>query len=378
MPRFSRCFAATGVRSRCWLRTFRSHRHSTEAVRAALTRDLEAPVAAEVDGLLADAGVPTRRRERTKAAILQERLSSTPIDNCWILRLGPGAPFWRHLRDTRIPSRLMWLGAAHFVEYLLWIAAWWLMGEAALSGRLDRGWLMAWALLLLTLVPLRLVSTWLQGLMGIGVGGLLKLRLLAGALRLEPDEIRHQGAGEPRARHRIGSGRVARAERRISGHGRGHRAGDVGCRALRRRRWGPAGTVTRGLGGGDRLDRVALFPRCGSLDTGAPGNDPRPGGTYGEVIEAAGQGVFHDQLEEVLRSFAAGELLTRDHLFQVFAHRRSLLRSELLRLRTCVGRYHGCLLFCRDSRLYLVPVRVMDSTTTNGRANVGRETHVNR
>ena len=90
----------------------------------------------------------------------------------------------------------MWLGVAHFLEYLLLMAAWWLMGQAALSGRLDRGWLLAWVLLLFTLIPLRLLSTWLQGLMGIGVGGLLKLRLLAGALRLEPDEIRHQGAGE--------------------------------------------------------------------------------------------------------------------------------------------------------------------------------------
>jgi ATP-binding cassette subfamily B protein len=175
---------------------FSVQRRSTESVRAALTREMEAPIAAEVDRLLEDAGVPTRRRGRTKAAILQERLGSTPIENCWILRRGPGAPFWRHLRDAGLPSRLAWLGAAHFAEYLLWIAAWWLMGEAALSGRLDRGWLMAWGLLLLTMVPLRLVSTWLQGLMGIGVGGLLKLRLLAGALRLEPDEIRHQGAGE--------------------------------------------------------------------------------------------------------------------------------------------------------------------------------------
>ncbi len=187
-----------GNRRTLWLLApdFSVLRFSMEAVRAALTRDLEAPIAAEVDALLAGAGVPTRRRSRTKAAILQERLSATPIENCWILRLGPGAPFWRHLRDTRLPSRLVWLGAAHFVEYLLWIVAWWLMGEAALSGRVERGWLLAWALLLLTLVPLRLVSTWLQGLMGIGVGGLLKLRLLAGALRLEPDEIRHQGAGE--------------------------------------------------------------------------------------------------------------------------------------------------------------------------------------
>ena len=55
---------------------------------------------------------------------------------------------------------------------------------------------MAWGLLLVTLIPLRLWSTWVQGRLALGVGGLLKARLLAGALRLAPEEMRHQGAGQ--------------------------------------------------------------------------------------------------------------------------------------------------------------------------------------
>src|SRR5262249_46462306 len=39
-------------------------------------------------------------------------------------------------------------------------------------------------------------ATWTQGMLAIGVGGLLKQRLLYGALRLEPEEIRNQGAGQ--------------------------------------------------------------------------------------------------------------------------------------------------------------------------------------
>src|SRR5437867_1233244 len=54
----------------------------------------------------------------------------------------------------------------------------------------------AWALLLITLVPLRAVTTWLQGVVALSAGGLLKERLLAGALRLEPDEVRQEGAGQ--------------------------------------------------------------------------------------------------------------------------------------------------------------------------------------
>jgi hypothetical protein len=45
----------------------------------------------------------------------------------------------------------------HAVQYGLWILSWWLLGRGALAGRLDRGWLLAWILLLLTLVPLRIL-----------------------------------------------------------------------------------------------------------------------------------------------------------------------------------------------------------------------------
>jgi ATP-binding cassette subfamily B protein len=49
---------------------------------------------------------------------------------------------------------------------------------------------------LLTLVPLRVLITRLQGWVAIGAGALLKQRLFFGSLRLEPDSLRHQGAGQ--------------------------------------------------------------------------------------------------------------------------------------------------------------------------------------
>ena len=51
-------------------------------------------------------------------------------------------------------------------------------------------------LLLLTIVPFRLLGTWLEGVVAVGGGALLKRRLLHGALRLEPEEIRHKGVGQ--------------------------------------------------------------------------------------------------------------------------------------------------------------------------------------
>ena len=40
----------------------------------------------------------------------------------------------------------------------------------------------------------RVLATWMQGRFATGAGALLKQRLLYGALRLAPEEIRHQGA----------------------------------------------------------------------------------------------------------------------------------------------------------------------------------------
>lgn len=115
---------------------------------------------------------------------------------CWLLRLTPGAGIWQLSRQEHLPGRLLLLIGAHALHYLLWLFSWWMVGRGALQDRLDLGWLMAWALLLLTLVPLRLLATWSAGLLAIGCGWLLKQRVLYGALRLEPDESRHQGVGQ--------------------------------------------------------------------------------------------------------------------------------------------------------------------------------------
>jgi len=172
------------------------YRLQLEDIRAALCRKIEAPLVAEVDRLLESAGVKKRCRPRARAAILRERLSSARIGGHWLLRLPPGANVWSQARQARLPRRLLALVGAHTVQYLLWLLSWWMVGRGAIQGRLDPGWLLAWALLLLTLVPFRLLATWSQGVFAIGAGAVLKQRLLYGALRLEPEEIRHQGAGQ--------------------------------------------------------------------------------------------------------------------------------------------------------------------------------------
>ena len=167
-----------------------------EAVRALLCRAIEQTVAPEVDGLLNDAAIPDARRGVARAALLLERLRTKEVGGCWQLRQSPGATFWSQVKGAGLPRRLGALLVAHAAEYFLLITSWWLIGRAALSGHLDRGWLIAWALILLTLVPFHVYGTWLQGFIAVNGGLLFKQRLLFGTLRLKPEEIRHKGVGQ--------------------------------------------------------------------------------------------------------------------------------------------------------------------------------------
>ncbi|HYL37364.1 MAG TPA: ABC transporter ATP-binding protein [Bryobacteraceae bacterium] len=171
-------------------------RASVSDIHSLVCTPVEAPVLAEVEQILERAGIAKEKKAAARDAILRERLSSRRIRGIWILRLLPSADFWSQLRQARVPQRLYVLAGAHAIQYGLWVLAWWVVGSNVLNRRADQSWLLLWALLLLTLVPLRVLITWLQGLVAIGAGARLKQRLFYGALRLEADSMRHQGAGQ--------------------------------------------------------------------------------------------------------------------------------------------------------------------------------------
>lgn len=174
----------------------RVRRMDAETVRAALCADLEAHLREDLDALLAGAGVPPRRRGPAMREMLRQRLGSVPVTGGWMLRLPPGQSFRAQMVAAGLHRRLAALVGAQLAQYTLALLAWWVVGHGALEGRLDRGLLSGWALLLFTLVPVRLVSVWSSGLLTVDLGALVKQRLLTGALRMDPEAIRHEGAGQ--------------------------------------------------------------------------------------------------------------------------------------------------------------------------------------
>lgn len=164
-------------------------------IASALRAPLVMAEAGGIDAVLDRAVVNVRRRGRARAALLATLLDDRDVADAWLMRPDPGGAFTTQLRHARVPRDVAVLLSLHAAQMALWVLAWAVIGRTILDGRGWDGWFTAWVLLLLTIVPLQTYSAWLQGSVALRAGRLLKERLLTGALRLEPDEVRHDGAG---------------------------------------------------------------------------------------------------------------------------------------------------------------------------------------
>jgi ATP-binding cassette subfamily B protein len=171
------------------------HRVDSEMLQSRLTVEIEAEAAARVDRLLVEVGIRRNKRARARRSLLAEQVGHIWIRDCWLLRLPQGQSLVKQAHQAGLISRMIKIASVYTLQYLLVILSWWVFGRSVFSGQLDQGWLLAWSLLLLTAVPFRMLAAWLQGSFAVDAGSLLKKRLLYGALRLEPEEIKHEGAG---------------------------------------------------------------------------------------------------------------------------------------------------------------------------------------
>lgn len=165
-------------------------------LRSAIAATLEARVEEPLADMLNDIGIHGSSRSKVLQSMLEERLGDVPIAQVWTLGASSAAGLWKQSQRAGIPGQLATFLSAYLAEYLLWLLSWVLVGRWALEGRFDRGWLIAWALLLLTIVPIHMVATWKQAKLAISCGWLFMRLLLDGAFRLDPEEVRYRGIGQ--------------------------------------------------------------------------------------------------------------------------------------------------------------------------------------
>ena len=170
------------------------------APRAELRRILcsaaEESVLAGIEAFIDRIGVKPRRREAARAAMLRAQIGNRVVGSYWELRRSVAAPLRDHLRAAIASPSVIALLLVQLAEYALWVMAWTWGSRAALHGAVDRGWLLGWILVLCSIVPVRMLVIRVEGMLALRAADFLKRRLLIGALRLDPDELRASGVGE--------------------------------------------------------------------------------------------------------------------------------------------------------------------------------------
>jgi ATP-binding cassette subfamily B protein len=173
----------------------RVRRIRLDAICAAIRRPFEEPLEPAVDHLLDRTGMTAGARNRAREAMLSEQLAATRVGGYWELRSPPTGGLREAAREAGLIRGTVVLAFAYLAHSVLLVLSWWLLGRGLLNGTIDEGWLLGWALLLVSLVPFRLVTSWTQGLVAISAGATLRRRLLRGALRIDPQHVRQNGAG---------------------------------------------------------------------------------------------------------------------------------------------------------------------------------------
>lgn len=164
-------------------------------VRAEVCEPVLGPWRADAEALIGRTGLTGARRARAVELLLQRRFAARRVGRAWLLRASPAGPLLALLRADGLLPRVAALVALRALELGLVIGSWWLIAGLVFAGRGDPGWAAAWMLLLLTIVPCRMGQAALVGEVLRGAGTILKRRLLVGAMAMDADVTRREGAG---------------------------------------------------------------------------------------------------------------------------------------------------------------------------------------
>lgn len=195
-PMFIALLRANARRAKVLTPSLRVQKVQTKVLRDVLCAPYEQGISEEIKQVLTDAGVPDDRLDRVERAILGEQLGAVRVQAGWLLRLPPGASLGKQLQQAGVQRATLITFGMYFIQQVLTIATWLVVGRAIFQGSFDIGWLLAWAILLLSVIPIQMVVSDAQGELSMGAGTIFKSRLIQGVMKLEPEEIRHQGIGQ--------------------------------------------------------------------------------------------------------------------------------------------------------------------------------------
>ncbi|MBS2016736.1 MAG: ATP-binding cassette domain-containing protein [Deltaproteobacteria bacterium] len=151
-----------------------------------------------IDSLIAHS--PQAGNARIRRALLQTQLAARSVEVGWAVRPAVGSSWLKQLWSSGQLGILAKVASSLLAAEVMGLGAWYLLGRGALQGIVDRGWLAAWAVALLSAALLHCTCSFLEGSASIAVGALLKKRLLLGALRIDPALLQKEGPGSAMGR----------------------------------------------------------------------------------------------------------------------------------------------------------------------------------
>ena len=195
-PRFVALLHSQGATADLLSPDLNRKRLKIASLRDMLCEPYESDAAGLLDEVLNDAEVPLERQRRARQAILREQIGALRIEAGWILRLPPGTEMKGQFRQAGGYRPVAILLGMYVIQQLLSIASWVVIGRGIFQGHFDLGWLFAWGILLLSTIPVQVIVNDAQTELSMSSGTIFKQRLIAGTLKLDPQEIRHQGMGQ--------------------------------------------------------------------------------------------------------------------------------------------------------------------------------------
>ncbi len=174
----------------------RERRVGTALLRHLMGSSAESPYEPFVQTVLSTVEPTHRERERIEQALLGKFLEKQKFGNVWVLRGFSGHGLLHQIRTSGLWRRVGVVIALYLLQSLLMAFSWWVVGKNALEGKLELGALIAWGLLLVTNVIVTATASWWQGVLLLGINGLYKKKILHGATKLAPEQIKHLGSGQ--------------------------------------------------------------------------------------------------------------------------------------------------------------------------------------
>ncbi|MFO0667930.1 MAG: ABC transporter ATP-binding protein [Polyangiaceae bacterium] len=148
-----------------------------------------------LDGWLEAASVPPSERPRLRDRLLRQQLGGQVATVGWIVRLPPSAPVFAQLRHDGALAGAGLYGLCMLLELLFGYGAWLVLGRGATFGGMTMSALAGWFLLTLTTLPLHYAMHVVSADLSVRTSAVLKRRLLAGAIAMDPSKVRELGAG---------------------------------------------------------------------------------------------------------------------------------------------------------------------------------------